>query len=1086
MKNNEDKFDVQESVEFTWSDFKTELVFGGVSSVKPENLSNQLELAQSDNRFTSVLLTTAREAAEIEATEYIANNQSYPVTLNKKDAPININDAPKTERKRTNFLDRLRRWVDSDEDTSNRSTAKQIEPRRQTEQFIVTIARAIGEVMQAEALPFPPDQIVIPPEYVVFLSEDDDREWQGMKRRTLEQSLYYVLAEHARDLAGKVKLATTSFSVELRVDRTLAKNEVRIQHSWEESLSSSENVTAKPLESQGSAKLNKILPNQSAPIAQQKAPAISIKATENNSPPLYRLEIWRGNQQQSVVPVFQPQITIGRKSQKIASDIPLDDPEISRPHAILTRDSTGKLWITHKGKNPTLVSGREVSDGQPTPVTPQDSISICSYVLRILPPFEITPPISTPTLKAIHTCPNCKHKFSKNIWICPKCGYEITRISHRQKPNSSFGDALKINTPPVNEAVKNKSIFAVGDVLSESYRVEKFIGWGGFGDIYTVVDVEDYLSEERVLKLLRNNLPFLNKNSDELLARFQSQYKAWKVLSDKEPDFIVRLFNLKKVEDRPALFMEYMKGGNLRALVKNWGGKPQTAEQLTQLLRLLLQACQAVNVLHTHKLIHRDIKPDNFLLDESQQICKICDFELLTKSGSDEPDFFAGTPNFIPPEVFDNKTISTAWDIYALGVCFYYLLSGQFPFFDENSGDAESGVASMISPSAKEKFKNRRLQSLTELNPLVSSALDQIVSSCIDLEPSNRPQTVTDLLNQLQQLGIGKEEQNSASSRLADLLSEHLPPKSVARLARTLENKGFRSMSEQIEQQQKDIIEEFCHTESPFEILRNYCGGLFDNIADALGIEIETASDNDEIVSQIVKELGFWGDRQEIKGFSTIKRNLEKLQADFLNSNDIHKRLGQIDTAFKEIEFALDLLVNFYGQMFYGQSLDSQLSKIAQNRPLTFGIKVQALRSFCAEKPKIPLAERVEKTFRFPLLKTETFDKINQISKNRNSFAHNRIPSDDFYEINNFGTSTLELSVGVADELAANRYSPRLIQITSSQRDIYGRYSYEGFDENDNKEKIFLKQEIRLGQIYFVFPFSNPARVNPLIFPCQL
>ena len=110
------------------------------------------------------------------------------------------------------------------------------------------------------------------------------------------------------------------------------------------------------------------------------------EATQVKRRELYRLEIWHGNQRQSVIPVYQPQITIGRKSQKIASDVQLDaDPEISRPHAILTRDSTGKFWITHKGKNPTLVSGREVHAGQPTPVTPEDMISICSYILRIQP-----------------------------------------------------------------------------------------------------------------------------------------------------------------------------------------------------------------------------------------------------------------------------------------------------------------------------------------------------------------------------------------------------------------------------------------------------------------------------------------------------------------------------------------------------------------------------------------------------------------------------------------------------------------------------------------------------------------------------
>ncbi|MBC7795470.1 MAG: DUF3662 domain-containing protein, partial [Pyrinomonadaceae bacterium] len=138
------------------------------------------------------------------------------------------------------FFETIRRWVDGEDsnDPLNQAAVEQGRPRRQAEDFIIKIAKEIGSVMNDEAVPLPPDQIVIPPEYIVFISEADDRNWQGVKRRALEQGLHHVLAEHARDLAGKTKLATTSFSVELRVDGTLTESEVRVQHSWEESSSS--------------------------------------------------------------------------------------------------------------------------------------------------------------------------------------------------------------------------------------------------------------------------------------------------------------------------------------------------------------------------------------------------------------------------------------------------------------------------------------------------------------------------------------------------------------------------------------------------------------------------------------------------------------------------------------------------------------------------------------------------------------------------------------------------------------------------------------------------------------------------------
>src|SRR4029079_2422595 len=75
---------------------------------------------------------------------------------------------------------------------------------------------------------------IIPSEYIIFLSEEDDKEWQGAKRRGLEQGLYHILAERAKELAGKKKLETKSFVIELRIDGTLEKGDVRVQHNWED------------------------------------------------------------------------------------------------------------------------------------------------------------------------------------------------------------------------------------------------------------------------------------------------------------------------------------------------------------------------------------------------------------------------------------------------------------------------------------------------------------------------------------------------------------------------------------------------------------------------------------------------------------------------------------------------------------------------------------------------------------------------------------------------------------------------------------------------------------------------------------
>src|ERR1041384_280126 len=134
------------------------------------------------------------------------------------------------------LIESIRRWIDGETaDDILEEAGEHTRPRRVWEEFLVKIAREVEHVMQREMFTPPGGPTYIPPEYVVYLSNDDDKEWQGEKRRGLEQGLYYVLSERARELSGQTQLATKSFAVELRVDGTLNKGEFRVQPVWESS-----------------------------------------------------------------------------------------------------------------------------------------------------------------------------------------------------------------------------------------------------------------------------------------------------------------------------------------------------------------------------------------------------------------------------------------------------------------------------------------------------------------------------------------------------------------------------------------------------------------------------------------------------------------------------------------------------------------------------------------------------------------------------------------------------------------------------------------------------------------------------------
>jgi hypothetical protein len=330
-------------------------------------------------------------------------------------------------------LNKVRQWIDGDTAElvlEEAARDAQIKPRSNAEEFIVKIARAVEGVMQSEMVPLPQGTTIIPTEYIIFLSEQDDKEWQGVKRRGLEQGLYHILAERAKELSGKKKLETQSFSVELRVDGTLEKGDVRVQHSWDDSSSNKTSILARP---------KALTPNQPQPQQPQNQPKDDLpqtvmqpsfsqnqaahnqphnqqQAASNQPPPtvlnlnpqqvkpfpgedaeemthvqkrtneLYRLEIWRSGVRQNVVPIFQNEISIGRGSKSKPVDIPLaGDPEISRRHLTLVADGSGNYWVINEGRNAAMVNNYELPVNQKINVSTGVPIVVCSYTLRIQP-----------------------------------------------------------------------------------------------------------------------------------------------------------------------------------------------------------------------------------------------------------------------------------------------------------------------------------------------------------------------------------------------------------------------------------------------------------------------------------------------------------------------------------------------------------------------------------------------------------------------------------------------------------------------------------------------------------------------------
>ena len=312
------------------------------------------------------------------------------------------------------ILDKVRRWIDGETSElvlEEAARDAQIKPRSKAEEFIVKIARAVESVMQNEMVPLPQGTTIIPSEYTIFLSNEDDKEWKGVKRKGLEQGLYHILADRAREIAGKRKLETRSFMIELRIDGTLDKGDVRVQYSWEDSNANKTGVLARP-KPVPTAPTDRALPpvtdpgfsrtsagqpvfqspsqyqqgaiGQAEPLSAQDVEEMTRVNSRRNE--LYKLEVWRSGVRQNVVPIYQKEIVIGRGSKSKPVDIPLNgDVEVSRRHLTLTVDESGKFWAVNEGKNPATINNYDLPSGQRVSVEPGVPVQVCSYMLRVQP-----------------------------------------------------------------------------------------------------------------------------------------------------------------------------------------------------------------------------------------------------------------------------------------------------------------------------------------------------------------------------------------------------------------------------------------------------------------------------------------------------------------------------------------------------------------------------------------------------------------------------------------------------------------------------------------------------------------------------
>jgi serine/threonine-protein kinase len=213
----------------------------------------------------------------------------------------------------------------------------------------------------------------------------------------------------------------------------------------------------------------------------------------------------------------------------------------------------------------------------------------------------------------------------------------------------------------------------VGEVIDERYELEELVDHGGMSSVYRG---HDRLLERTVaLKVLHAHFG----DDAEYVERFRREARAVAQLSHPH---IVTVIDRGSSDGHQFIVFEYVDGENLKQLVERTGPMP-----VDRVLELGIQIADALAFAHAHELVHRDVKPQNILIDSTGD-AKVTDFgiarSLDVERGVTQTGTVLGTSNYLSPEQAAGEPVTPATDVYSLGVVLYELLAGEVPFHGDN------------------------------------------------------------------------------------------------------------------------------------------------------------------------------------------------------------------------------------------------------------------------------------------------------------------------------------------------------------------------------------------------------------------